>query len=312
MSDFVILTSANLPEAYFLAAFLASRSQRFALVNIVARPLGGQLRVLARLLRNRGMSYLADLALARAMDLIQAPAHWRRPSRRSTPFPEVDARVVDHVRSRYPCLDCRDPHDDHVLDFVRDFGPDYLLLAGSPKLRPSLYGLARRATLNRHLGLVPDFRGSDCAVWAFALDRPESAGYSIHVVSERVDAGDVIVRRPVPIGDERSLDGYLRRLQRDASNGFLQVIDTVLRGAPLSRVAQQGAGRYFPPAGWSIRRQAHRNFARRAARGSSGRGVPPRPAALDGNQARVGSPAGLALGGAPLSRARTSKTMAKS
>jgi methionyl-tRNA formyltransferase len=122
------------------------------------------------------------------------------------------------------------------------------------------------ALLNRHLGLGPDFRGSDCAVWAFALDRPESAGYSIHVLTERVDAGDVIVRRPVPVGDEPSLEGYLGRLQREASNGFVGVIDQVLQGATLSPVSQAGKGRYFPPAGWSIRRQAKRNFARVVAR----------------------------------------------
>jgi folate-dependent phosphoribosylglycinamide formyltransferase PurN len=278
VSAFVILTTADLPEAYFLAAFLESRGQRFAMVNIVARPISSQLGVLARLRRNRGTVYLADLLLARAADLALAPCR-RLTSRRFTAFPEVDARLIQHIRSHYPRLDCRDPHTGNVVDFVREFGPDYLLLAGSPILRPSFYGLARRAALNRHLGLVPDFRGSDCAVWAFALDRPESAGYSIHVVTERVDAGDVIVRRPVPVGDEPTLEGYLGRLQREASNGFVEVIDQLLQGAPLSPVSQAGKGRYFPPAGWSIRRQAKRNFERMVARDSTTHDVALEPAA---------------------------------
>ena len=62
------------------------------------------------------------------------------------------------------------------------------------------------------------------------------------------------------------LEGYLGRLQREASNGFVEVIDQVLQGAPLSPVSQPGNGRYFPPAGWSIRRRAKRNFARVVAR----------------------------------------------
>jgi len=268
MPGFLILTTADLPEAYFLAASLESRGQRLAMVNIVARPVSTQIGVLARLRRNRGTVYLADLLLARAMDVIGAPARRRNAQQGVTSFPEVDAHLMQHVRRHHPFMDCRDPHDAHVLDFIRELDPDYLLLAGAPILRASVYGLARRATLNRHLGLVPEFRGSDCAVWAFALDRPECAGYSIHLVTERVDGGDVIARRPVPMWGESSLAGYLGRLQREASDGFVEVIDHVLDGAPLTPIPQAGTGRYFPPAGWSVRRQAERNFAHRAALGA--------------------------------------------
>jgi folate-dependent phosphoribosylglycinamide formyltransferase PurN len=304
----MIVTSADLPEAYFLADFLASRAQRFAIVNIVSRPLSSQIRVLARLRRNRGSVYVADLLLARLVDLTRTPVDRRRASRRLRAFPDIDAGVVRRIRSRYPCLDCRDPHAPHVIDFVRTFGPDVLLLAGAPILRPSLYGLARRTALNRHLGLVPEFRGSDCTLWAFALDKPESAGYSIHVVKERVDAGDVVLRRPVAVRDETSLVEYLQRLQHEASNGFVEVIERLLDDTPLPRVSQEGTGRYFPPAGWSIRRRAERNFARLVARRAPAPGVP----APDPAQPRVESPVGLALGAAPPRRASTSKTIAKS
>lgn len=286
-------------------------SQRFAIVNIVARPLAHQLRVLARLRRNRGTWYLADLLPARLVDLTRAPVERRRMARGLWAFPDIDASAIRRIRSSYPCLDCQDPHAAPVLDFVRTFGPDYLLLAGAPVLRPSLYGLARRTALNCHLGLVPDFRGSDCTLWAFALDRPEGAGYSIHVVSGRVDAGDVVLRRPVPVRNEPSLTEYLWRLQHEASNGFVEIIDGLLRDAPLPRVSHEGAGRHFPPAGWSIRRRASRNFARLAARrrSTSEAPAPPEPNAA---QPRTESPAGLTLGGAPPRCARTSKTIAKS
>jgi folate-dependent phosphoribosylglycinamide formyltransferase PurN len=311
VADFVIVTSADLPEAYFLADFLASRGQRFAIVNIVGRPLSSQLRVLARLQRNRGAWYLADLLLARLMDLLRAPVDRRRVARGLRAFPDIDASVVHRIRTSYPCLDCRDPHAALVLDFVRTFGPEYLLLAGAPVLRPSLYGLARRTALNRHLGLVPEFRGSDCTLWAFALDRPERAGYSIHVVNERVDAGDVVLRRPVPVGNESSLTEYLWRLQHEASSGFVDIIDGLLNGAPLPRVAQEGGGRHFPPAGWSIRRRAERNFARLVARRRSALETAASPE-RDPAQPCAGSPGGLTLGGAPPRCARTSKTIAKS
>ena len=258
VAAFVIVTTSDLPEAYHLATFLESRGQRLALVNIVARPLSNQLHVLARLRRNRGTRYVADLMLARAMNAL----HRRRGQHGAGAFPEVDARLVSHIRARHSHLDCGDPHASDVLGFVGNFAPDYVLLAGCPILQPSFYGLARRAALNRHLGVLPDFRGSDCAIWAFALQQPERAGYSIHVVSERVDAGDVVLCRPVPVQDDPCLGDYIRRVARAGSDGFVEVLDRLIGGAPLIAESQEWRGRYFPPAPWSTRRRAEQNYAR--------------------------------------------------
>jgi folate-dependent phosphoribosylglycinamide formyltransferase PurN len=240
----------------------------FALVNIVGRPLGNQLRVLRRLRRNRGLAYVADFLFARAWDGI---AMWmRRNELRHAvrAFPEIDARRVREIRARHPHLDCHDPHAPHVLEFVRGHAPDYILLAGAPFLRPSFYGLARQAALNRHLGLLPDFRGSDCAIWALALNRPDQVGYSIHVVNERVDGGDVVLRRPLPVNGDATLDDYLRRLRREASEAYVGVVSGLLRGATLRALPQARRGPYFPPAGWTTQRRAVRNYAR-AAGGAS-------------------------------------------
>lgn len=268
MVSFLILTTSDLPEAYFMGTFLESRGAPFALVNIVGRPLGNQLTVLRRLRRNRGLAYVADLLLARAADRFEL--WWRREEFARAPraFPEVDATLVRGMRARHPQRDCSAPHAPEVLAFVRAQAPDYILLAGAPFLRPSFYGLARHAALNRHLGLLPDFRGSDCALWALALDRPDSVGYSIHVVNERVDGGDVVLRRPMPIAGDATLEDYLRRLRREASTAFTGVVDRLLAGETLRPLPQARRGPCYPLAPWTTQQKAVRNYAR-AVRGSS-------------------------------------------
>ena len=255
--SFVIVTTGDLPEAYFLARFLESRAQRLAMLNVVGRPIADQLKVLRRLRRNRGNIYLADLLLARV-------AHWagglvRRPHGHGA-FPEVDAAFVRHIRSHHPHIDCTDPHAAHVLDFVRSIEPDYLLLAGAQIIKPELYRLGREGALNRHLGLMPDMRGSDCPIWAFALNQPERSGYSVHRVVEKVDAGEVLRRQPVAVRDEPTFGDYMRRLQREGTEAFVDVIDQLLQGRRLLPIPQNGGGRYFPPAGWSTRRRAEQVY----------------------------------------------------
>jgi hypothetical protein len=45
----------------------------------------------------------------------------------------------------------------------------------------------------------------------------------------------------------------------------MHVIESLPRETPLVQIVQTSKGQYFPPAGWSVRRWAERNFARRAS-----------------------------------------------
>lgn len=277
MPSFLVVTTRDLPEAYFLARFLETRGQRLGILNITGRPLTGVLAVMRRLARNRGWPYVLDLLAARVVGALP----------RSTPgagFDDVvDAAAIARLKARWPCHEHLDPHAPETLAFVAAFAPDWILLAGAPVLKPSLYELAREGALNRHLGLLPAYRGSDCPIWALAADAPDDVGFSIHFVTERVDAGDVVLRRRVPMPPGATLDAYLQLVQRQASEAFLDVLDAIIRGQPLPRAAQTGPGTYYPPAPLSAQRRARHNLARRASlsrqpcewRVDAARGEPP-------------------------------------
>ena len=102
MKSFLIVTTRDLPEAYFLATALEARRQRIGVINITGRPLGTKLRVLARLRRNRGTLYLADLLLARALRSRYLPAT-------VMPFPEIDEAVIASIKRRWPSHCCSGP-----------------------------------------------------------------------------------------------------------------------------------------------------------------------------------------------------------
>src|SRR5215510_16413123 len=255
MKSFLIVTTRDLPEAYFLASALESRRQRIGVINITGRPLRTKLRVLGRLRRNRGLLYLADLLLARTL-------RWRYMPATVVPFPEIDEAAIEGIKQRWPSHSCLDPHATPTLQFVRDFAPDYIVLAGTPVLKPSLFSLAREGAFNRHLGMLPDYKGSDCPVWALALNDPQHVGFTIHRVAEKVDAGDVIHVEHVPITAGNSFVGYLARLQRRASEAFVGILDRVIDGAPVRAWAQPRGGRFVPPAGFHTLRRAQENFDR--------------------------------------------------
>ena len=250
---FGIVTTGDLPEAYVLARYLCRRGQRVGIVNLRGRPLRDRLRVVARLWRNRGLLYVLDHILARLFYSYYVPEE-------VVPFPDINSQAIDEIRSACSCLDCDDLHGAEALEFITKLSPDYLLIAGAPVIRPALYGLAREATLNRHLGIAPAYRGSNCPIWALARADFQSVGYTIHLVTERVDGGGILRQACVPMRPELSLADYLAELQVQASTAFVSVLSDILDGAPLRPMAQVGGGSHFPPAGLSTVRRAYRNY----------------------------------------------------
>jgi folate-dependent phosphoribosylglycinamide formyltransferase PurN len=255
MPSFLVVTTRNLPEAYFLVRFLLRREQRVGVLNIRGRSLAASLRTVSRIRRRRGTAHLVDMLLARGFRSLYQ-------SSESLPFPEVSPAAVGAMRREVTYHDSTDPHDAATLAFVNAFAPDYILLAGAPVLRPELYAHSRRATLNRHLGMSPDYKGSDCALWAMSNGAFDRIGYTVHLVTEKVDGGAIVLQRPVTPPQGMEFSTFLAHLSVTASQGFVEVLDKVLSGAPLEGEPQRVRGTYYPPAGLTTLRKAWHNYRR--------------------------------------------------
>ena len=176
------------------------------------------------------------------------------------PYPELRNSAIEKFGGDY--WECTDLHAPAVLDSVRRLAPRYILLSGAPVVRPELFGLAREGALNRHVGLAPFYRGSDCLLWALARNEPHRVGFTIHFVVEKVDAGDILVQQAVPFRPGLSLAQYIALVQRTASDAYVATSDALVRGEAVPRQRQTGSGLYFPPATLSTLVRAVRNYAR--------------------------------------------------
>lgn len=251
--SFVVVTTGNLPEAWFLVSCLLADGQEVAVLNAHGRPLRNQVNVLRRLRRDHGLGYVADLLAARCLrSRYQAPEH--------VPFPEIDADAVARMRKTVPVHDTDDLHDRQALAFLRSREPDYILVAGAPVLRRELYTIARFGALNRHLGISPLYRGSDCPIWTLAAGDFDHFGYTIHRVSSRVDGGEVMLQRRVQLVPGEDFGQAMARINRAGSEGFAEVIDAIIGGHVLPGIEQEKSGRHYPPAPLSVIRKAHDHY----------------------------------------------------
>lgn len=70
---------------------------------------------------------------------------------------------------------------------------DYYIVFGASFIRGDLIDfLIEHNALNIHMGVSPYYRGSACNFWALYDEHPELVGATIHLLSKKLDAGDIL------------------------------------------------------------------------------------------------------------------------
>ncbi len=118
-------------------------------------------------------------------------------------FPLPDEKVLR--------IDYGEASSQKVFDWIKHLNPDYIILVSSGVIKDALLTEYSGRILNLHLGLTPYYRGSANAFWPLASGEPECLGATVHLVTSKLDGGDVLAQsRPEGV---RASDG-----PRDISN----------------------------------------------------------------------------------------------
>jgi phosphoribosylglycinamide formyltransferase 1 len=100
-----------------------------------------------------------------------------------------------------------------LVKMLRDADVDLVVLAGFMRVlkSPTLEAFPRRI-INIHPSLLPKFPGLEA--WKQALTARESvSGCTVHYVDEKIDHGDIIAQREVPILPNDSAESLHARIQ---------------------------------------------------------------------------------------------------
>lgn len=118
-----------------------------------------------------------------------------------------DAHIVDHK-----AFANRTAHEEEVLRLLDAARPDFIVLAGYMRLlSASFVSRWRDRILNIHPSLLPAFPGVDAQAQAVAHGVKVS-GCTVHFVDEHLDAGPILVQRPVPVYDDDTADTLAARI----------------------------------------------------------------------------------------------------
>lgn len=118
--------------------------------------------------------------------------------------------------------------DEAVLAQLRDLEPDVIVVAAYGKLLPqALLDIPKKAIINVHSSLLPQYRGAAPINWA-VLNGDEETGVTIQYMAAELDAGDILLAKKTAIDpqeDAAQLYGRLAELGGEAASEALALLE---------------------------------------------------------------------------------------
>lgn len=137
----------------------------------------------------------------------------------------VKAYAVTHEIPVYQPESCR---DEAALAQLRDLEPDVIVVAAYGKLLPqALLDIPKKAIINVHSSLLPQYRGAAPINWA-VLNGDEETGVTIQYMAAELDAGDILLAKKTAIDpqeDAAQLYSRLAELGGEAASEALALLE---------------------------------------------------------------------------------------
>jgi methionyl-tRNA formyltransferase len=155
-------------------------------------------------------------------------------------------RVADvAAKSALHAIAPADPNTSEVIARVAACAPDFLFsFYYRSMLKPPLLALPRRGALNMHGSLLPKYRGRAPVNWA-VLHGERHTGATLHYMTDRPDAGDIVAQQAVPILPDDTAADVLRKVAVAAEIALDAALPALIAGTAPRIVQDLTQGSYF-------------------------------------------------------------------
>lgn len=133
-----------------------------------------------------------------------------------------------------------------VVEELRKFKPDLLVVVAFGQiLKKPLLELAPLGCINVHASLLPKYRGAAPIPWAIACGETQT-GITTMYMNERLDAGDIILQKEIPIDPGDTAKSLHDRLAVVGGRSLLETIDLIREGKAPRRIQDESASTMAP------------------------------------------------------------------
>jgi len=131
-------------------------------------------------------------------------------------------------------------------NLVRSLEPELIVVAAYGKLLPEvILNVPPLGAVNVHSSLLPKYRGAAPINWA-VLNGERETGVTIMYMAKELDAGDIILQKPTPIGETEDAQALTVRLAELGAEALSEAVMALAAGTA-SRTPQDHARQTYAP-----------------------------------------------------------------
>ncbi len=133
-----------------------------------------------------------------------------------------------------------------VLARIQEWRPDLIIVVAYGKILPnSILEFPPQGCINVHASLLPKYRGAAPIQWAIAQGESET-GVTIMRISERMDAGDILLQRAMPIGKSDTGGSLHDKLSHLGAEALREALGLLKHGQLTARQQSEAEVTYAP------------------------------------------------------------------
>ncbi|MFN8444478.1 MAG: formyltransferase family protein [Caldilineaceae bacterium] len=142
-----------------------------------------------------------------------------------------------------------EPANINAGEFIKvvrqEIRPDLMIsLAASQILKKTILGVPPLGCINLHSAPLPRYQGMMPNFWTMVHGEPE-ATVTVHYMVEKLDAGDIILQRPVPIKPQDSLHDLMVRSKEIGAQALLDAVELIEKQQVQRKPLDQSRATYF-------------------------------------------------------------------
>jgi methionyl-tRNA formyltransferase len=99
---------------------------------------------------------------------------------------------------KIPVHKVADYHSSETVNSLRETNADLGILYGTNIIKEPVFSIPKLGSINIHQGLAPVYRGGPTVFWEL-YNGEKGIGITVHFVASKVDTGDIILQKTVPL-----------------------------------------------------------------------------------------------------------------
>ncbi|MFQ5486158.1 MAG: methionyl-tRNA formyltransferase [Desulfobacterales bacterium] len=143
-----------------------------------------------------------------------------------------------------PVYQPKNLNDSEFIETLRKTGSELFVVVAFRILPEHIFEIPAKGTINLHASLLPKYRGAAPINWALINGESET-GVTTIFIQEKVDTGDILLQKKVPITPEDNCQTLHDKLAEIGAEILLQTVEQIQNGT-YRRIQQTGPATRAP------------------------------------------------------------------